>query len=128
VRSGSAVSPQEILVTEIKVMLGLMSAMLGEALIHVIEAQPDMRVVGSFSGPTDMIRDMRAAGADVLITQGGAPELAALVAGASLGLLLIDDSGQSGQVARVAIEQESLAELSHERVIAAVRAAARRDC
>jgi hypothetical protein len=112
-------------VAKIRVVLGHMSPMLGDALGGLIGAQTDMCVVGNAGTSGDVIEVVRSKRADVLIVQGPAvPEpIASVVAAAPLGLLVIDDDGQTGALTRISANSEPVTELSGERLLQAVRSA-----
>jgi len=117
-------------VTKIRILLASMPTMLTDIIADLVSAQGDMLVVAKAPTAADWLGAARRAAADVVIVRQPSDSqtndpLADVGALGRLRILAIDDGGRTGSLYRLHPERVALGELSGERLVAAVRAAAR---
>ncbi|KRA60327.1 hypothetical protein ASD79_08825 [Caulobacter sp. Root655] len=116
--------------TKIRILLASMPTMLTDIIDDLVSEQSDMLVVAKAPTTDDWIGAARRAAADVVIvrkshSRQSVDPISDVTALGRLRILAIDDGGRTGSLYRLHPERVALGELSGERLVAAVRAAAR---
>jgi hypothetical protein len=106
-----------------------MPAMLLDIVAGIIASAPDLTVVDTVPGSMDLQSIVRRADVDVLVTQETsraeeADHVALLVAERRLKIVALTDNGQHGVLYELRPHRVPLGDMSADRLVAAIRAAA----
>jgi DNA-binding NarL/FixJ family response regulator len=117
-------------VSNIRILLADMPAMLLDIVAGILAAEPDLTVVDMLADSTDLTAAVERTQADIVITQqtGSAQEadqIALLLPKCRLKIIALTDNGRQGVLYELHPHRAPLGDMSADRLVATIRAAAR---
>jgi len=117
-------------VPNIRILLADMPAMLLDIVAGIVAAEPDLTVVDMLADSTDLTAAVERTRADVVVTQQTsstqeADQIALLLPERRLKIIALTDNGRQGVLYELRPHRASLGDMSADRLVAAIRAAAR---
>ncbi|MGC2776548.1 MAG: hypothetical protein WA418_13045 [Bradyrhizobium sp.] len=115
---------------QIRILVAGMPRMLVDIIEDIVASEPDLTIVGEIDRSTELASAARRTRADVVISRQAdsdmeADEMALLLIGRPPKVVAITDDGRQGFVYELRPHRSPLGEMSVERLIAAIRVAAR---
>jgi DNA-binding NarL/FixJ family response regulator len=117
-------------VPNIRILLADMPAMLLDIVAGILAAEPDLTVVDMLADSTDLKAAAQRTQADIVVTQQissvqEAGQLALLLPERQLKIIALTDNGRHGVLYELRPHRAPLGDMSADRLVAAIRAAAR---